>query len=268
MESHSVCQWERFLTEGNTVDETTRARINLNGVLRALEQLPALDPQTALSVAGTRETIQFSAPGVATVRLVIGGGGIGHFVGAGPATIKLFFPRPAMVNKMFDGTGNPIPVKGFSRLGYLTGPFTHITDRLSYYLRPTAELLADPDYRTANSTLTLYLAVYAMAEIGNGDVAGREVASHMADGDIQLAVKAGPALTLSCRNHRLQVKPGVAKNWRAKMIFADLESAGEVLRGELASYTAIGRGLIELGGYVPLLDNMNKLLGLVPRYLA
>ena len=52
------------------------------------------------------------------------------------------------------------------------------------------------------------------------------------------------------------------------MVFADLDSAGAVLRGEVATYTALGRGDIEPSGYVPLLDKMNKLLGLVPRYLA
>ena len=52
------------------------------------------------------------------------------------------------------------------------------------------------------------------------------------------------------------------------MVFTELDAAGQVLRGELASYTAIGRGQIELGGFVPMLDRMNKLLGLVPRYLG
>lgn len=42
-----------------------------------------------------------------------------------------------MLNKMFDGTGKPIPLKGFRRIDYLTGPFTTITDRLSHDLRPT-----------------------------------------------------------------------------------------------------------------------------------
>jgi hypothetical protein len=51
------------------------------------------------------------------------------------------------------------------------------------------------------------------------------------------------------------------------MVFADLEAAGSLLRGELDSYAAIGAEKLELGGFVPLLDNLNKILGLVPRYL-
>lgn len=250
------------------MDDITRAHINLQAVLRTLEHLPKLDPQTAQLTASKPKTIQFSAPRVATVRLVVGDGQIRHYVGAGPNTINLLFPTPSAVNKMFDGTGNPIPIKGLTQVKYLTGPFTKITDRLAHFLKPTEELLADPAYRTANSTLTLYVAAYAMAQIGNHDTAGRSVASHMPDGDIQLAVRQGPTALLRSRSHRLRVSDELVKTWRAKMVFADLESAGQVLRGELAPYTAIGRGLIELGGFTPMLDHMNKLLGLVPRYLA
>lgn len=250
------------------MDATTKCRVNLNAVLRTLEHLPALDPETAALVEGKQTIIQFAAPGAATVRLALGGGQISHHPGAGPASIKLFFPKPDMVNKMFDGTGNPIPTKGFRNLKYLTGPFTRITDRLTYFLTPTPETLDDPEYRRINAILTLHIALYALAEIGNADPAGRQVAARMADGDIQVAVKNGPALALNVRGQKLRVTDGVSRQWRAKMVFSDLDSAGAVLRGELASYTAIGRGLIELGGYVPLLDNMNKLLGLVPRYLG
>lgn len=250
------------------MDDITRARINLQAVLRTLEHLPALDPQTADLTASRPRTIQFTAPRVATVRLVVGDGHIHHYIGAGPHTINLLFPTAAAVNKMFDGTGNPLPVKGLTQVKWLTGPFMSITERLSHFLKPTPELLADPTYRAANSTLTLHVAAYAMAQIGNSDSAGRAVASHMPDGDIQLAVRQGPAAVLRCRSHRLRVDDALTTTWRAKMVFADLESAGQVLRGELAPYTAIGRGLIELGGFTPMLDNMNKLLGLVPRYLA
>jgi hypothetical protein len=51
------------------------------------------------------------------------------------------------------------------------------------------------------------------------------------------------------------------------MVFSDLEAAGAMLRGELDSYAAIGAEKLVLGGFVPLLDNLNKILGLVPRYL-
>ena len=40
-----------------------------------------------------------------------------------------------------------------------------------------------------------------------------------------------------------------------------------LLRGELDSYAAIGSQKLELGGYMPNLDHLNKILGLVPRYL-
>lgn len=173
-----------------------------------------------------------------------------------------------MVDAMFKGTGNPLPTKGFRQISWLKGPFTTLTDRLGYFLRPTPELLTDPEYLAANTVLTLHLVSYAMAEIGNRDPHGKAVAATMPDGEIQLAVRGGPALVLASRAGRLATRTGLSPHRRASMIFADLDTAGQVLRGELASYTAIGRGGIELSGFVPLLDRMNKLLGLAPRYLS
>ncbi len=250
------------------VDQITLARVNLNAILRTLEKLPELDETTAALVEGGQETIQFTAPRAATVRLAIGGGKITHHRGRGPNTIHLTFPAPSMVNAMFDGTGNPVPVKGFRKLDYLKGPFTDITDRLSYFLKPTDELLADDAYRDANAILTLYVAVYALAEIANSDPKGKLSAERMADGDIVIGIEGGESLTLVARGGKLSVTTEAPTNKRASMIFATLEAAGAVLRGEMASYTAIGRDLLKLSGYVPLLDNMNKILGLVPVYLG
>ncbi|PID96671.1 MAG: hypothetical protein CSA83_03005, partial [Actinomycetales bacterium] len=123
-------------------------------------------------------------------------------------------------------------------------------------------------YANANAIMTLHLAIYALAEIGNNDPLGKLSAARMADGEIQVAVRGGPALIVQVNAGKLRVKQGISEHRRAKMVFADIESAGAVLRGELSSYAAIGRDLIELGGYVPMLDNLNKLLSLVPRYLG
>jgi hypothetical protein len=51
------------------------------------------------------------------------------------------------------------------------------------------------------------------------------------------------------------------------MVFSDLDSAGAVLRGELDPFAAIGAEKLVLGGVVPLLDNLNHLMGIIPRYL-
>ena len=59
----------------------------------------------------------------------------------------------AHLNKMFDGNSNPIPLKGFTKLGFLDKEFSKVTDKLEYYLKPTPELLEDPNYLNINTNI-------------------------------------------------------------------------------------------------------------------
>lgn len=250
------------------VDQTTLARVNLNALLRTLEELPLRDPESRKIAEGKRETIQFSVGGVGAARVAIGGGEIKFLPGPGRCSIKLWFPKPENLNAMFAGTGNPIPLKGITKLAYLKGPFSTLTDRLGHYMRTSPELLKDKAYRDANAALSLRAAVYALGEIGNSDREGKLNAARMPDGEILLAATGGPALTVASKAGKLECRNGAPAKARARMVFADLDSAGAMLRGELDSYAAIGAQKLVLGGFVPLLDNLNKLLGLVPRYLS
>ncbi len=250
------------------VDQTTLARVNLFAVLRTLEELPAYDEETR-HIAGIRhEIVRFAVGGVGSARLEIGNGEIRFLPGGGRSTVLLWFPKPASLNAMFAGTGSPIPLKGFTKLGWLTGPFTALTDRLSFYLKPTTEALADPKFRVANSALSLHVAAYAMAEVGNFDPDGRLNASRMADGGLLVSAAGGPTLTVVAEGGRLTAVKGASPKVRARMVFSSVDEAGAMLRGELSPYAAIGAGKLALGGYTPLIDHMNKVLGLVSRYLG
>ena len=248
-------------------DQKTLARVNLNAVFRTLELLPDYDDQTRQLLNGVSEIIQFTTP-PSTIRLAIHDGTITFHPGSGPNTMNLVLPSAKAVNKLFDGSGTPIPVKGITKIKFLTGPFTQLTDRLTEYLRPSQANLADPEFSRANSAMTLHVAAYALAEIGNSDKQGKLNAARIPDGDILLAVTDGPQLTVRAQGGHLSVRREPATQWRAKMVFADIDSAGQILRGEMSSYAAIGKGLIELGGLIPMLDELNKLLGLVPKYLS
>jgi len=249
------------------MDQCTLARVNVFALLRCLEDLPALDYEARKIAGGRPETIQFTVSGVGAARLAIGGGKIEFSAEAGPKSINLWFPKAEALNAMFAGTGNPIPLKGITKVAYLKGPFTTLTDRLGHYMRPKPELLADEAYRNANAALSLRAAMYALAEIGNHDHDGSLNAARMPDGEILIAARGGPELTLAASGGRLECRKGPPARLRARMVFSDLGAAGELLRGEMDSYTAIGAERLEMGGFVPMLDNMNKILGLVPRYL-
>jgi hypothetical protein len=249
------------------MDQLTLARVNVFALLRCLEELPAHDEEARKVTAGKAETVQLSVGGMGKARLVVGDGRIQFLPGPGRCSILLWFPRPENLNAMFAGTGNPIPLKGLTKLSWLKGPFTRLTDRLSFYLKTTPERLQDPAYRTANAALSLCAAAYAVVEVGNNDRYGKLNAARMADGELRMAAAGGPDLGLIVEGGRLRCRRGASPRPRARMEFVDLESAGAMLRGELDSYTAIGQERLVLGGYVPLLDNLNKILGLVPRYL-
>jgi hypothetical protein len=249
------------------VDQTTLARVNLFAVLRALEELPAYDEEARYIAGMRREIVRFSVGGVGSARLEISGGKIAFLPGGGRSTIVLWFPKPESLNAMFAGTGSPIPLKGFTKLGWLTGPFTKLTERLSFYLKPTPELLGDPAYRVANSVLSLHVAAYAISEVGDYDTDGKLNAARMADGGILVAAEGGPALTVVAEGGRLSTVKGASPKVRARMVFSGIDAAGAMLRGELSPYAAIGAGKVTLGGYTPLIDHMNKVLGLVGRYL-
>lgn len=68
---------------------------------------------------------------------------------------------------MIDGTVTPIPRKGFTRIGFLTGTFIKLTDILTRYLRPSAEDLVDEHFFEVSTTLMLYVIAGAVAQIGN-----------------------------------------------------------------------------------------------------
>lgn len=249
------------------VDPTTLAKVNVFAILRVLEDLPNHDAKAMEIAAYRHEIIQFSVGRVGTARLEIGEGLIRFLRGRGKSSIKLWFPSPESLNAMFAGKGGPIPLKGFTKISYLQGPFAILTDRLTHFLRPSPESLADEVYRDANADLSLHAMVFALCEVGNGDREGRLNAARMPEGDVLIAVRGGTELTVRVRGGSLECRKGAPRKPRAKMVFPDLAAAGALLRGEIDSYTAIGAERLVLGGSVPMLDNLNKIMGIIPRYL-
>jgi len=187
--------------------------------------------------------------------------------GKSPSNIKLYFRSPQHFNDMVDGRANPMILKGFTKLGFLTKDFTTLTDRLSYYLKPTESLLADQAYARVNTTLTAYTAFFALAEIGNTDPLGKHNGSRIPNGTIAISVDNGPAIGIEAKAGKLSAKKGLPSTCRASMTFSDMTVAGELLNGKVDSYSCIACKTLKMKGFIPMLDNMNKLLGQVPDYL-
>ena len=114
--------------------DAIRARLNLYAVLPNLEDVVRDDPQMRALVSDARVTVRFRRGGPRAdvsfrrgVCTVGRGSGpeAGTAVGAGGARPERRpvgrppFASASHLNRMFDGSGQPIPLWGFKRLGFL-----------------------------------------------------------------------------------------------------------------------------------------------------
>ena len=147
--------------------EIVKAHLNLYAVLQNLEDLVKYDDEMARFTKDWNISIQFSVLKGPKACVEFKNGNCTLHKGEIPnPTVKLLFLSPSHLNKMMDGNGTPIPLKGFTKLPFLSGDFTKLTDRLEYYLKPTDEALKDSAYLELNTRLTLNTAVFGIREIG------------------------------------------------------------------------------------------------------
>ncbi|MFZ5354485.1 MAG: hypothetical protein ACOZCL_17415 [Bacillota bacterium] len=249
-------------------DELTLSYINLYAVLRNLEELCDMDSEAKSLIANKNLSICFKVKNGPQAVLSFQNGKCTFSEGSGPCSIKLYFTSPAHLNSMFEGKANPIPLKGLTKISFLKNEFTKLTERLSFYLKPTDALLKDKNYHRLNTILTANTAIFALSQIGNHDRLGKLNAYRMPDGIISIQASDGSlALNVTADHGVLTPKKGKADKPRAIMEFSDLETANNLLNGKVDAYTCIATGGIKTRGYVPMLDCFDKLLGMVPRYL-
>ncbi len=249
-------------------NQLTKANINLYAVLRNLEDLCELDTEMKELIKGKNISIQFSVKNGPKAFLSFKDDKCIFSKGIGKCNLNLFFKSPEHFNAMIDGKANPIPTKGFTKIKFLTNEFVSLTNKLTYYLKPTEELLKNNLYMKINTILSSYTAFFALCEIGNTDRIGKLNAKRIPDGVIEVSIlNGGPSIKISANNGYLDAKKGSFTSPRSSMIFSDIETANAVLNGNIDSYTCIATGRLQMKGFIPMLDNLNKLLGQVPSYL-
>ena len=250
-------------------DARTMAFINLYGVLGTLEELCALDGSARDILGQQRISVGFQVSGGPCATLAFDRGECRLAEGAGRCDIKLPFSSPEKFNGMIDGTVTPFPSRGLTKVRFLTGAFIKLTELLTKYLRASEEDLRDTDFFEKSTTLMFYTIASAISQIGNEDRIGRASASYIPDGTIRLSVRGGPSALIEARDHRLKTvkRPG-EEAVSAWMEFGSMEIARDLFEGRRNSLACIGTGEIRLGGRVPMLDNMNRILDRVALYLA
>ena len=250
------------------MDSLTKANINLYAILRNLEQLCEFDPEAGALAKAQDLTMSLKVSGGPQATLSFQNGKVTFKRGIGSGCdIKLFFRSPEHLIDMFDGRANPVILKGLTKVKFLTGNFSKLTDRLSYFLKPTDELLADPTYFKINTYLTAYTAFYALAEIANNDALGKINAKRVPDGVIAVRAEGGPEVYLIVKDAHFEANIGRFENPRSIMSFGNLETVNAILNGKSDIYTAIGQGNFAVRGFIPMLDNLSKLLDQVGPYV-
>lgn len=250
--------------------QSVKACLNLYAVLKNLEDLAAYDPETAAMVREWDISIQFSvlAGPRAWILFKDGACRVGRGDHQGP-DVRLFFTTAGHLNKMMDGKGVPIPLKGFNRLGFLSKEFAVVTKRLEYFLKPTDALLADQDYLAMNTRLSLNTAAYAVREIGLHDDIGKLVAKRVPEGAVVMKILPdGPAVHIRFKDGDIEAAGGETDHPKALMLMRDMAVANAFINNKIDSFSAIASGAVSIRGQIPMLDALSLMLDRIPIYLG
>ncbi len=250
-------------------EQKIKAGINLYAILKNLEDLVAYDDEARALVAGREVTIQFTVKDGPKAWVTFDKDGCR--VGRGRAALShvhLWFTSCEHLNKMFDGNANPIPVKGFTKLGFLQKEFTALTKRLEYFLRPENVENPDDHYIKMNTMFTLTIAAFALPEIALYDKRAKYTASHLPDGSLQMSVlPGGPHVYLEIKDHKITAGKGLLEKPMAAMLMKDAQVANDFLNGKSDPFTAIALGEVMIKGQIPILDGINLILDRVIHYV-
>jgi len=247
-----------------------KAGINLYAIIKNLEDLIELDEECRNLIKGKKLSIQFSVKNGprAWIRFENNACQVGQGTIKKPS-VKLWFKSPEHLNKMFDGQANPIPLKGFTKLGFLTKEFGQITKKLEYYLKPEDVKNPTDEYISINTRFTLTIAAFALSEIGKYDKESKITANHIPNGKIQMRVLPNdPAVFLEINNGIITAGKGITEKPDAVMEMKNIRTANDFLNGKSNPFLAIASGDVIIKGQTPMLDNLSLILDKVNKYVS
>lgn len=249
-------------------DATTLSYINMFGVLAALEDLCRTDEDARAIIAGLKISVTFAVKDGPTGTLYFDDGTCHMVEGARDGDIRLWLSCPEKFNAMVAGEANPIPTRGFLKLGFMIGPFDKLTKRLEAVMMADEEALAVPEFRAKHTELLMHVAAGALAQVAAHDAELRQWAKAMPEGIVGFEIENGPAVQLVETAKGLAMQRGRAETPRARMAFVDIDTAYRLLSGKTDSFSVIAAEKMKLAGFIPMLDVLDKLLIRTGQYLA
>lgn len=253
-------------------NQNVLARLHLGAILPLLEDIAAYDSLVHEATGDWNVTLQFQLPGgdPATALEFKQGKLQAHRTGVKGSKVTLTFKDARFLNDLFQGRSKKSPrpnLQGLFHLKKLTG-LDPVLGRLEYYLKPSAELLQNPETFDFCTRLNLYALAYGIKVVGEHDPEMSAVVSHLPDGVLEIRVTAGPSAHIGVKQGRFFPGRGPAKRANAVLEIADLDTAWAMLQGSLDLYAAVGSEKIKLRGNLPLLDGINPLLDRLTLYLS
>ena len=250
-------------------DAKTLAYINMYAILGAIENLCELDAE-ASNLAKTKKpvSIGLDVTGGPSATLTFQNGRCRMEQGIENCDVLLPFANCEKFNGMIDGTVTPIPLKGYTKIGFLLSKFMPLTDILTKYLRASEEDLKDEKFFEISTKLMFYVITVALSQIGNNDEIGKFCASLIPDGIIDVSIKDCVSATIRVKNNHMVTIKQKPDSFRSQMQFCDIRVARDLFDGKINAIASIGEGLVEMHGLINMIDNVNRILDRVALYLA
>ncbi|MCP4114296.1 MAG: hypothetical protein GY737_02630 [Desulfobacteraceae bacterium] len=250
--------------------EEIKALLNMNAVMKNLEDLVLLDSQVAEQVRDLDLAIEFSTLFGPKCSVEFKDGQCRVRPGKHDSPrIKLLCFSPAHFNRVMEGKSNPVPVKGIRYLNFLSKEFPRITDRLEFYLKPDGERLDDPDYLRVNTRFTLNTAVNAVRLLALHDPLGKFNRAHIPTGTVEFKVlPQGPSAVLSFDGDTVEVSDQPCASPSAVLLFKNEKTANDLLNGNSDAFAALATGDVMMKGRIPMIEAINLILDRIPLYLS
>ena len=250
------------------------ARLHLQAVLPALQDLALLDPQVRALAREWKFSLRLQLVGSGGPSATLVSPGDGRLIvlsnSREPAKLVLTFFSADQLNRTFlnQKTLPPLPMGGFWRILKVT-PFTRLAKMLDAALQPAPGALDDPTYRDRHLRLLFRVLLGAVPIVAESDGVSRHTLSHTPDG---LAEIRAPALGLcgwvNWAAGRMTSAPGPAPAPPdATITFTDLETTDAALLGRLDPNAAVGMGQVAIAGLVPLADGLSVVMDRTEVYL-
>jgi len=248
-------------------DARTLAYINLYGVLGSLTVLCDVVPEAKKILGRSTCSIGFEVKNGPAATLTFVGGRCIFKEGVENCAIRIPFSTCEKFNGMVAGTVTPIPTRGVTKLPFLLGKFKKLTVLLEQYLRPEPNRLGDEVFLKQSTAVMFRVIAASVAQIANYDMVGQASASYIPDGVIHLEIEGLTSAALIAKDHTLTCSAKAPKTCTSFMKFADVRAARDLFDGKINSVAAVGLGDVKIGGMIPQIDNVNRILSRVELYL-